>query len=302
MKVYFLSAQTCALTVNGAYFGITDNFEKFAEVCLKDKLCVCFTPQNALPLCFFLTEDILFHPPDGCDVYLCGDAIAIYAHTFQARDTRLKIITQNHCENLVVTVFQQGEVQVTFQTLDNVVIAYLPPSFAVCDITFWKEFCIFRSPEYVYVYTKTGACVLQEKASSFNIENDLLQMLSPVSDALGFVAESEWEAQDNALTRTRYTLKQTRESYEQNGVKTAMLGYAFFESVRIGAEFAQMLSDEMQEKQKDLQSYLGDFLSVVFTDNPLVCGLVYKKAERLYRVRYFQIALQNEKITDVFPI
>lgn len=302
MKVYFLSAQTCALTVNGAYFGITDSFEKFATVSLKDKLCVCFTPQNALPLCFFLTEDILFTPPDGCDVYLCGDAIAIYAHTFPARDNRLKIITQNTCENLVVTVFQQGEVQATFQMVDNVMIAYLPPSFTTCNVTFWGDFCLLQSPKRLHIYTKQGECVFQERASSFRIDNDILHVTLPVSDALGFVAETQWQAQENTLARVQYTLKQIRPAALQGDMKTAMLAYAFFESVRIGADLLPMLSEEMQAEQDSLRNYLGDFLSVVLTDKTDVCGLVYQKAERLYQVRYFQITITNEKITDVSPV
>lgn len=302
MKVYFLSAQTCALTVNGAYFGITDSFEKFATVSLKDKLCVCFTPQNGLPLCFFLTEDILFTPPDGCDVYLCGDALAIYAHTFPARDNRLKIITQNTCENLVVTVFQQGEVQATFQTPENVMIAYLPPSFTACTVTFWENFCLFQAPEYLSIYTKQGECVFQERASAFRIDNDTLHVTLPISDALGFVAETQWQIQDNALTRVQYTLKQIRPAALQGDIQTAMLAYAFFESVRIGADVTSIINEEMQTEQDSLRNYLGDFLSVVLTDTTNVCGLVYKKAKRLYQVRYFQITIANEKITDVSPI
>lgn len=302
MKVYFLSAQTCALTINGAYFGITDAFEKFADVSLKDKLCVCFTPQNGLPLCFFLTEDILFTPPDGCDVYLCENAIAIYAHTFPARDTRLKIITQNHCDNLVVTVFSQGDVQATFQTLDNVIIAYLPPSFSVCNVTFWQNFCLLQSPERLHVYTQQGECILQERASSFHIEDDTLCITSPISETLGFAAESRWQAQDTTLTRTQYTLKQTRAHETQSKTQDVMFAYAFFESVRIGVDFSHLLSDEMQANQDGLRNYLGGFLSVVLADTPNVCGLVYKKAERLYTVRYFQITIENDKITDVMPI
>lgn len=302
MKVYFLSAQTCALTVNGAYFGITDAFEKFAHLSLKDKLCISFTPQNGLPVCFFLTEDILFTPPDGCDVYLCEDAIAIYAHTFPARDTRLKIITQNNCDNLVVTVFQQGDVQATFQMLDNVVIAYLPPSFTVCEVSFWKQFCLLRSPTQLYIYTKQGECIFQEKASLMRIEDDLLHVTSPISESLGFVAESCWQVQDSTLTRTQHTLKQTRAHETQSEIKTAIFTYAFFESVRIGADLTDMLSEEMQREQDSLRKYLGDFSHVVLTDAPNVCGLVYKKAERLYKVRYFQLCVEKEKITDVLPV
>ena len=74
MKIYFLSSRPCALTLNDAYFGITDGFERFAEISLKDKLFVRFSPENAQPVSFFLTENIRFDPPTGCDIYLLKDA------------------------------------------------------------------------------------------------------------------------------------------------------------------------------------------------------------------------------------
>jgi hypothetical protein len=60
MKIYFLSSKPCILTVNGAFFGTVNGFERFAEVSLKDNLFLCFTPENALPVNFFLTENIRF--------------------------------------------------------------------------------------------------------------------------------------------------------------------------------------------------------------------------------------------------
>ena len=64
MKIYFLSARPCALTLNDTYFGITDTFERFAEISLKDRTFVRFAPEGALPIGFFLTENIknfLYH-------------------------------------------------------------------------------------------------------------------------------------------------------------------------------------------------------------------------------------------------
>ena len=54
MKVYFLSAQPCILTLNGAYFGKTDTFERFIEVSAKDNVYAKFSPQNAGDIGFFI--------------------------------------------------------------------------------------------------------------------------------------------------------------------------------------------------------------------------------------------------------
>ena len=83
-----------ALTVNGAYLGIVDGFERSAELALRDNLFVRFEPENALPISFFLTEQIRFSPPENCEVYLLKDGIAIYARDFPPNDCMLKPITQ----------------------------------------------------------------------------------------------------------------------------------------------------------------------------------------------------------------
>jgi hypothetical protein len=76
MKVYFLSSQPCILTLNGAYFGTTDTFERFLELSPKDNLFVEFTPENGLPIRFFLILSQFFAKYKGrgyknalCPVY-----------------------------------------------------------------------------------------------------------------------------------------------------------------------------------------------------------------------------------------
>ena len=136
MKIYFLSALPCALSVNEVYFGTTDLFERSASLSLKDNLFIRFQPETASPVCFFLNENIRFTPPDGCEVYLLKDGIAIYAYDFPSRDASLTPITQARRENTLVTVYKQSRVQVSIQTLENFFISYLPPSFSQCEVIF----------------------------------------------------------------------------------------------------------------------------------------------------------------------
>ena len=107
MKIYFLSSRPCALTLNDAYFGLTDRFERFAEISLKDNVFVRFSPENAQPIGFFLNESVRHTPPVGCEVYLLPNALAIYAHDFPPHDLTLKIVThlkkQPRCKCAKVT-------------------------------------------------------------------------------------------------------------------------------------------------------------------------------------------------------
>ena len=87
MKIRFLSSVPCALTIGGEYFGITDDFERFAEISLKDNLFACFSPQNALPLGVFLNDRLFFSPPEGVEAYLLRDGAAFTRGIFR-RDHR----------------------------------------------------------------------------------------------------------------------------------------------------------------------------------------------------------------------
>ena len=57
--------------------------------------------------------------------------------------------------------------------------------------------------------------------------------------------------------------------------------------------------DALMDKANQLPSFLGDFEGVCITDNPYVCGLIRKKAPRLFEVEYFTVTVENGKIVDI---
>ena len=77
------------------------------------------------------------------------------------------------------------------------------------------------------------------------------------------------------------------------------LPYAFFESLLIGAEFEDFLSPELKEKKDGLRAFLGEFHSVCFTDRDNEIALVQKRRERVHELRYFEVTVENGKITDI---
>ena len=86
MKIYFLSSRPCALMLGGVYFGMTDSFERFAEIEPKDNVFAEFIPEGALPVGFFITEKLRFSPPQGCEIYILRDGVAVYARDFPPSD------------------------------------------------------------------------------------------------------------------------------------------------------------------------------------------------------------------------
>ena len=302
MKVYFLSSQPCALTIGDAYFGLTDRFERFAEISLKDRVLVRFTPEGALPIAFFLTENIRFTPPSGCEVYLLSDGLAIYARDFPPTDFSLQVLLQKRFDGGTLTLFRQGALQLSLETHECFFVATLPPSFSDSEAFFESGLFFLKSPDSLAVYTQKGECVLQEKVLSHRIENGVLCAILPLSDSLGRTAECEWSLSEKGVQLSKFSLSQTRTQTgesEREKIKDELLPFAFFESVLIGANYREMLSDELAPDYDKIKEYLGDFCAVTLTDDPSVCGLVRKKGERLFEVVYFTAKTENGKICDI---
>lgn len=298
MKMYFLSATPCALTLNGVFFGVTDKFQRFAEVHLEDGIFAQFSPEGALPIGFFITEQLPFSPPDGCEVYLLQDGLAVYAKDFPPLDTTLRPITQKREGDLLVTVYAQGRVQVSIESDKGFFNAYLPPSFSVCEIAFHDELILLQGQKTLAIFNEHGERLLQEEVLSFAVEDDVLSATLPLSDALGRSADCKWLLKNGTCTRTACTFRQERREHDEEFLR-AFLAYAFFESVLIGADYREFLSDALLPEAEQIVAFLGDFIAVTPTDKPTTCGLVKKKAERLFVVEYYSVDIEKGKIVDV---
>ena len=297
MKIYFLSSMPAALTVNGAYLGIVDGFERFAELALRDNLFIRFEPENALPIGFFLTEQIRFSPPENCEVYLLKDGIAIYARDFPPNDCTLKPITQKREGDCLATVFRQGEVQLALQTQHGAFTAPLPRSFADCELSFHEGLIFVHNENSLAIFTQNGDCVFLETIHSYRVEEQTLTAVLPLLDSLGRKAECTYTLSERGVERISFTLMQERSIH--GNPREELLAYAFFESVLLGADYACFLHDELAEKAEEIKAFLGKFIAVTVTENPFVCGLVRPKAERLFEVAYYTVEISEGKITDI---
>ena len=302
MKIYFLSSLPCALTINGCYFGITDKFERFADLALQEKNYISFQPGNAHPIGFFLTEDIRFSPPDGCEVYLVNDGIAIYACDFPPINFSLRPITQVRDGKRLATLFFQGPLQLSIESEHGFFISTLPPSFQHSVLKFYRDYLFVEGQNCLAVYACNGERLLMETTLSYSLDGDILTAKLPLCDSLGRSANCCYRLSEQNLERISFTLEQARdrqgEANEKN-VKEDLLAYAFFESVLIGADCTPFLCEDLQKKANELTAFLGNFVNVILTPSPNVCGLVRKKSERLYEVAYFQVEIQNEQIIDI---
>ncbi|MBQ7924190.1 MAG: hypothetical protein IJ329_02670 [Clostridia bacterium] len=302
MKVYFLSSTPCALSLNGAYFGLVDGFERFAEVSLNDGVFAQFFPQNGLPIGCFLTQELRFTPPEGFEIYLLPDGIAVYARDFPPHDFTLQTIDQKRSDDTLVTLFCQGELQLSIESGTTFSVARLPRAFANANIRFYGNFIALETDTKLALYTKSGKCVFCENVLSHAVENDELNAVVLLSDSLGRIAECRYALKENECERTAITLKQARaengETDEQK-IAESLLPFAFFESVLLGADYTAMLSNALAEKADAIRSFLGEFVAVVPTRSANICGLVKKKKERLFEVTHYTVEIQDGKIADI---
>lgn len=304
MKMYFLSSTPCALRLGGVFFGMTDRFERYAEIDLRDNLLVEFIPENALPITFFLTENIRFTPPAHCEVYLLKDGIAIYAAQFIPTDFTLKTLWQKRLGDTLCTVFSQGALQLSLQSPTTAFTAYLPPAFCDFNAELCGDFILFsgtaNNEKRLLVFRKDGEKMLDERILSFSILGESLRAELPLSERLGRTAVCVWSLENGSFTRTEFTLRTQENTLPHSiAIPDGLLAYAFFESVLIGANYADLLCDELIPTANKIVAFLGDFIAVTLTDDPCECGLVRKIGERLYSLSYYRIKTQNGRIIDL---
>ena len=290
------------LTLNGVFYGVTDSFERFAEINPADRVFVKFTPEGAHPIGFFITEEILSTPPNGCEVYLLKEGIAVRACDFAPLDYTLRPICQQRFGDTAVSVFQQGHIQVTIQSPDGFFNSTLPPSFSACKLSKHGDLYFIEGENHLAAYTGGGKCVFLEEVLSFSATETELNATLPLSDALGRVADCVWRLEKTGCRRTQFQLRQAR-SYngecDEETIREELLPYAFFEKVLLGEDYQALLSEDLQGKAEGLKAFLGDFCAVTLTHDPKICGLIRKKAPRLYEVDYFTITLECGKIADI---
>ncbi len=296
MKIYFLSSQPCALTLNEVFFGVTDDFERSAEVLLSDRVYAKFSPEGGLPIGFFITEEITRTPPVGCEVYILRDGIAVRACDFPPVDFTLRPVAQKREGNTLVTLFWQGKLQISVTCDGKLSTAALPPCFADAEILFHNGAILLKGENALGVYTKECQSLLHEKVTDFSLTTEGLSATLPLSDSRGRAANCAWSLTEKECKLTSFTL---REHSSSAGGGEGLLAYAFFESVLIGADCSPFLSDELQDEKERIIRFLGDFIAVTLTNEPTVCGLLRKKGERLFAVDYYSVTLRDGKIIDV---
>lgn len=309
MRIYFLSERPAALKLNGAYMGVIDSFERFVDVNGGDKILAEVVPDgDALPLSFFIDENLFTAPPDFLDVYLCGGDAVVYVSRFERRTRELKVVAQaRFCGGQYTLFLTDGRVYLNGERGADCTLYELP---RCCENATLTESNIGGFPVllvngagYLTVVSEDGRRVFFNPAESFECGDKLTVTVNFNTCAGCFaVCTFGYDGKEMALEGSR-----TEERFPP---ADEVLHFAFFESVLTRGDFAKYLCDDLKKSAAALPEFLGGFVDVSvpykkFYDahgDIKAAGLVYPQSKNLFTVKYFAVDTDGGKITNVYEV
>lgn len=291
MRVFFLSEQPSALYAGGAYLGIADGFERSAELDPADSLFLEFVPNSDyLPLRFVFDDAFLTAPPPQVELYFTQNAVCVRAADFLRADQTLSVLFQKRFQSALLTLVLQGKLQLFFSGPTSKLID-LPDCLLTCNAEETSFGYLLVSETAFALISFSGELLLVSEGKVLSKDKTLVAEV-PFHDCLQHTAVCEWKDGKLVSCKIRSFLPPTQ----------ATFALALFESLLIGADCTPFLTEEMQEKAGLLKDFLGDFCSVVLCETPDKIGLVYKRRENIFDVRYFRVQTENGKIKNILPL
>ncbi len=305
-----MSERCAALKLNGAYLGVIDGFERFVDIGRGEKILAEVLPDgDALPLNFFIDDELFNNPPDFLDVYLLGGDAVIYVSRYEKRTRELKVAAQVSFCGVQYTLFlTDGRVYINCERGAECSLYELPQSCAEAKLT---ESAVNGFPVllaegegYVAVFSQDGRRVFYNAAESWQC-GDKLTVTVNFNTCAGCKAVCTFN-----YDGTEMTLEGSR-TEERITPAENVLHFAFFESVLTRGNYADYLSDDLKKNAGALPSFLGEFVDVTvpyrrfYDTHPQslrAAGLVYPVKKNLFNVKYFAVDVENGKIANVYEV
>lgn len=292
MRMYFLSEKPCGLKIGGAYLGLVDGFERFAELDLAAAPLCEFLPLQAFqPVRFCLDETFLHAPPEQARVYYTEQGVAVYACGFLRADQSLKVLWQERLGGTLLTLTLQGKLQLDLRDGSGFYLVPLPDGLENCTPSLRRDGYLLTGENCFALVSKRGELLLFSEGKPLPSE-ETLKAEVPFHDCRGHTALMEWREGKLLSCTVRTPMRPTE----------ATFALAFFESVLIGADPLPFLAESLAAQAGKLKGYLGNFCSVLLTESPDKVGLLYERRPRVFDVRYFRVELQDGKIGNIKPL
>ncbi len=279
--------------INGMYLGLVDGFERTTELCPCDGLWCAVTPCGGefQPFGFRFDEDFLLSPPPFVRLYYTEKGVAVYFCRFLRADQSLRVLRQERLAGSLLTLTLQGKLQLALENETGFHLTDLPDRLESSVFSVRREGFLLTADDAFALLSRGGELLLFSEGKVLE-SRETLDAEVPFHDSLGHTAVCRWR--DGALESC---------SIRAAGTPTpATYALALFESALIGADVRPYLDDALAEKADSLKEYLGDYRSVVLTEDPARVGLVYPRRERVFDVRYFTVESKQGKISNITPV
>lgn len=286
-----MAEKTSALSVNGVYLGIVDGFERTCELNPEERAFCEIKPTEHTPVSFTFDEAFLFSPPPQIKLYYTRNGVAIYACNFVRADPAMHVIWQKKLNGILMTLYVQGTLQLSFESEKGFQLIPLPDSLQDALPTALGSGILLEGERAFAHLSREGKVLVLSEGKVLEKEHELRAEV-PFHDAAGHTALCSWK--EGSLTAC--SIRARREPQPDT------FALALFESVLIGADPVPYLHETLLEKAELLKEFLGKFISVVLTGAQDEIGLVYERKKNVYDVKYFRVELTEGKISNITPL
>ena len=315
MRIHFSAEKPCSLRLGGILVGSAGEAEKFADID-GDSVLAEFLPDdgNLQPLAFRICDSFFAGPPACADVYRYDCGADIFAR-FSPRDTSMRVLAQERPGDALMTVFSEGKPQLSLEVSGGFGLFCLPEAdeyalgrqniggeqfySAVCSRREKQTLCLFNGePREVFRDAVTGFACGEKLRVNFAFE-----------DIAGHTAERVFRSENGDLTEESYTVR-PREGFSPETLHERLLPFAFFQEILAGGDPEPYLAPSLAEKKQLLKEYLGDFCGVYLPKEIFylvhgkknAAGLIYRRAENAFDVKFFGAEMRDGKITNIAPV
>ena len=317
MRIHFRSALPCALRLGGAVAGYCGEAEKFADVEEGVPLLAEFLPAdgNFLPLSFILDPAFFASPPACCDVYLYDGGADVVAARFAARTPSLRPLAQGRAGDLLATVFEAGSTQAAIERGGSLELYELPRAERyeisperVGNTPFLCVRAKGEERDLLCLFAEDLTCALRAEVSDA-LFGEVLQTELRLSDLARHTVRRTFAAAGNALEEKERTVQEAA-AFDPTQLHEKLFPFAFFQQLAAGGDPAPYLAPELLPQAQKLKEYLGPFCDVVLPKEIFylrhgernAAGLVYRKAENRFEVKFFEAVCRDKRIVNIRPV
>jgi len=310
MYFYFSSGYPAVIKINGIYYGqITDTVKQIDLTYQEPPFIeVCSLSPTEKSVFFILDDGFLSSPPPSVTItdLKGGYLIKFTPSYFQ---DGFKVISQERFNDSLVTVFCENGFKISIETNGDFYAETLKFEFSDLSV---ERVELFNTP-FVFVRFKGKTNLL----SVYKINGNIYKVFS--REVADYSADGRLTTTENLLDMAKHKRviewNFNGESFVVSNCKISknpdfnpfsinekLIPFTFIEELGVGGDIFEYLNDNVRENADKLKGYFGDFVGVMPPPTfraPDQVGLVYKRTENLFFVRYFTFELVDKKISNV---